>query len=104
MEEGEGGLGSGQAPDLEPGDTADGLGPPKGLLDPFADAQAGGIAIMAGRSSVDQRFARLAQLPDGAIDGDVRGDLALAQGGDEARGIEQPPAKVTRLPGVRVRS
>ena len=52
--EGEGGLCSGQAPDLEPGDTADGLGPAKGLLDPFADAQADGITIMTGRAAVDQ--------------------------------------------------
>ena len=85
--EGEGGAGSVDASDLEAGDAADGLGPAECFLDTLADAQGSLVAVVACGAAVDQCLADLAELADGAVDGDVRCDLALAQSADESRSV-----------------
>src|SRR6478672_7147769 len=62
---------------------SNGLDPAEGFLDPLADDLGDGVAGMACGSPIDGRLARLAALPDMAVDGDMGCDAALAQAVDE---------------------
>ena len=87
--EGEGGVGAGEASDLELGDAADGLGPAECLFDAFPDPLADLVSAMAGSAPIDSGLADLAELTDAAVDRDVQGDLLCLEFGHEGRCVEQ---------------
>jgi len=103
--DGEEGAGLGEAPNLEPGGSADGLGPAEGFLDALAATKAHGIARMPCGAEVNQGLAHAAGLEDAPICGDVRRHgPRLEACGEASVSNSSSAASVMWQPRLRMRS
>src|SRR5262249_45046616 len=85
--EGEEGVDFGQAPEFDLGEAANALVPAEDLFDALANDLADGVAGMARHATIDGSLADHTMPTDTAVDRDVRGHHALAQGRDEAGNV-----------------
>ena len=106
---GGGGRGEHPAHPVEPampglGQPAGGLDPAEALLDALAQPLARGVTRMPGGAPVDPGLAPLAGLAHAAVDGDVGGDVAIAQRLDELGHVVGLVGAERNPPSVGMRS